>query len=122
MPVIPTVNNNKNNSPQRKQAFGATLTPKSAEFIEKKFGAVGSFLLKLSTAGIRSKANSHPLIEIIDIHQNPFNDGTAYLVQATHPKTSISKSTSAFESLDDLIKTIQKVSNDLVDALNRMGM
>jgi len=122
MPVIPTVNNNKNNHPQNKPTFKATLTQESEKFINKKFGAVGSFLLKLSTAGIRSEKNSHPIIEIITTHQNPFNDGSAYIVEATHPNTSIFKSTSAPDgTLATLIDTIKEMSNELVDALNRMG-
>jgi len=120
MPVIPTVNN-KSNCPQNKPTFKATLTPESGKFVTERFGAVGSFLLKLSTAGIKSEKNSHPLVEITPA-QDVFQDGTVYLVKATHPNTKIYTSTSVPDyTLDTLIKKIQKVSNDLVEALDRMG-
>ena len=117
MPVIPTVNNN--NRPQNKPTFKATLTPESATLIEKQFGAVGQLKVTAAITGIRSRLKSNPIVEITP-DQDVFQDGTAYLVKATHPKTSISKSTSAFKSLDDLINTIKAVSNDLVNSLNRM--
>ena len=118
MPVIPTVNNNR---PQRKQAFGTILNSESEKFIIEKFGAFGRFKVAIATAGIRSKLKSHPLVKIIP-HQDSFNEGSPYLVEATHLKTSVSKSTSVPDNeLGTLIETIQDVSTQLVDALDRMG-
>ena len=120
MPVIPTVNN-KNNCPQNKPTFKAMLTPKSEKFIEKQFGVVGQFRVTAAITGIRSRLKNNPLVEITPA-QDVFQDGTTYLVNATHQNTTISKSTSVPDyTLDTLIETIKVVSNDLVDALNRMG-
>ncbi len=119
MPVIPTVNNNKNSRPQSKQAFGATLTSSSETILRNNFGKTFLDIIIQAIQQIASTSGKHPNIEVTPYK---FLTKDGYYVKVSHPDYTV-RATTVVEKGNDLearlLAKIKAMAEGMANGLNQ---